>query len=642
MTTEHLTPRVLLGGTPRNVINRGPRMLAGEIGALAARRQGCSLRLGTVTSVAGNVADVTVMGSPMVEIGVMNPGGLVVDDVVHVLIDRDGMALVLNPGGDGGGGGSVAWVDITGKPSTFPAAWADITGKPSTFTPTAQAMGWLTDVDTTGATDGQHLSYEAGVWVPVTPDEGGGGGGTTGGIYNATLPLRSITADDSAFVQWGSSLVIPNPGVTVDVAMLLTGWAGVGPAVGPTTFEVRVDYSLNGGSTWVTDGQVVQVQLNSVSSIDIDAGALVAQHAALNVTPTGDIHVRAMSKRTLSTAGAATFNAGRLRAIIPGGTSSEAGIVANALVPTAATVTVPTNAWTKLALSTTATYINGMTIASGNLVATYSGHYLITASTDPGPTPHMASTVARVMVGIGINGAAPGNQTGYHAGPGMNFVPVVGSFVVSLTAGDTVSLYAFQQTAVDRSYVVGANTFLAAERFGAGLSGGSGAWTDITGKPSTFPPTVQVIDWLSDVDTTTVVPVAGNVLGWDGSKWVPTIGGEGGAGAYLPLAGGTMAGNLNMGDYILHTPKAPTAGHHVGDRAYNDGRYLQSAGDAMTGDIDMNSNRITFLPKPTGGAQPVTVDYGYTIEAVGMLGPTIHIGTGTPSGGHDDDVWIQR
>jgi len=39
-----------------------------------------------------------------------------------------------------GGGGSVAWVDITGKPATFPPtvpiAWTDVSGKPSTFPPT--------------------------------------------------------------------------------------------------------------------------------------------------------------------------------------------------------------------------------------------------------------------------------------------------------------------------------------------------------------------------------------------------------------------------------------------------------------------------------------------------------------------------
>lgn len=57
----------------------------------------------------------------------------------------------------GGGGGSVAWDDVTDKP-TFSA-------------------DWLTDVDTTGAIDGAVLKYDeaGGVWQVATDDAGGGG-----------------------------------------------------------------------------------------------------------------------------------------------------------------------------------------------------------------------------------------------------------------------------------------------------------------------------------------------------------------------------------------------------------------------------------------------------------------------------------
>ena len=152
-----------------------------------------------------------VEGATLVSTPILAPGGVAIDDVVSVLIDREGWALILNP-----------------APLKVAERCRGVTSPGShrrSLRP-LQVLNWLTDVDTTGASDGQHLSYEAGVWVPVTPDEGGGGGGSVGGIYNAALALRSITADDSAFVQWGSSLVIPNPGVTVDVAMMLTGWAG--------------------------------------------------------------------------------------------------------------------------------------------------------------------------------------------------------------------------------------------------------------------------------------------------------------------------------------------------------------------------------------------------------------------------------
>lgn len=47
----------------------------------------------------------------------------------------------------GGSGGSVAWADVTGKPTEFtPSAhthgWSEITGKPSTFAPSAHTHGW--------------------------------------------------------------------------------------------------------------------------------------------------------------------------------------------------------------------------------------------------------------------------------------------------------------------------------------------------------------------------------------------------------------------------------------------------------------------------------------------------------------------
>lgn len=60
-----------------------------------------------------------------------------------------------------GEGGSVAWADVTGKPSTFPPdlpltpAWVDITGVPATFPP-----------------DAHHASHEAGGSDLVSVDHG--------------------------------------------------------------------------------------------------------------------------------------------------------------------------------------------------------------------------------------------------------------------------------------------------------------------------------------------------------------------------------------------------------------------------------------------------------------------------------------
>ena len=109
------------------------------------------------------------------------------------------------PAGDGGGGGSADWADITGKPSTFPpaehdtthddrfsliahthpvhadsdhddrfsllahvhaVAWGDITGVPATFPPTAQLLDWLIDVATAGQAATNVLTFNGTAWVP--------------------------------------------------------------------------------------------------------------------------------------------------------------------------------------------------------------------------------------------------------------------------------------------------------------------------------------------------------------------------------------------------------------------------------------------------------------------------------------------
>lgn len=53
----------------------------------------------------------------------------------------------------------------------------------------------------------------------------------------------------------------------------------------------------------------------------------------------------------------------------------------------------------------------------------------------------------------------------------------------------------------------------------------------------------------------------------------------------LDIAGDTMTGALSMGNHTLSSPADPTAGTHVGDRDYNDARYVNSTGDTMTGDL---------------------------------------------------------
>ena len=75
-------------------------------------------------------------------------------------------------------------------------------------------------------------------------------------------------------------------------------------------------------------------------------------------------------------------------------------------------------------------------------------------------------------------------------------------------------------------------------------------------------------------------------------KYVDTALSGQSSGVYLPLAGGTMTGQLNMGGKTLTSPLNPTSDNHVGSRVYNDGRYLKLSGGTMSGSVDMDSNEI--------------------------------------------------
>lgn len=53
-----------------------------------------------------------------------------------------------------------------------------------------------------------------------------------------------------------------------------------------------------------------------------------------------------------------------------------------------------------------------------------------------------------------------------------------------------------------------------------------------------------------------------------------------------------MVSDLDMGGYVLRAPSDPTLGTHVGDRDYNDARYLLLAGGTMTGDLNAGTNNV--------------------------------------------------
>ncbi|MCB1711421.1 MAG: hypothetical protein KDH96_02725, partial [Candidatus Riesia sp.] len=61
---------------------------------------------------------------------------------------------------------------------------------------------------------------------------------------------------------------------------------------------------------------------------------------------------------------------------------------------------------------------------------------------------------------------------------------------------------------------------------------------------------------------------------------------------YLPLTGGTMTGAINMGAQQINNLAAPTAGTDAVTLTYAENTYVNVAGDVMTGDLDMNSNKV--------------------------------------------------
>jgi len=80
----------------------------------------------------------------------------------------------------------------------------------------------------------------------------------------------------------------------------------------------------------------------------------------------------------------------------------------------------------------------------------------------------------------------------------------------------------------------------------------------------------------------------------------------------LPLAGGTMTGNIAMGTNKVTGLGTPTSNTDAATKAYAD-TMLPLAGGTMTGAIAMGTNKITGLGTPTASTDAVTKAYADTI-----------------------------
>lgn len=90
----------------------------------------------------------------------------------------------------------ITWVEIEGKPSSFPSSWSDVSGKPSSFTPSSHnhAASEINSgtfasarLGAGTATDGYALQIISGVptWAAIS---GGGGGGGISGLTTNRIP----------------------------------------------------------------------------------------------------------------------------------------------------------------------------------------------------------------------------------------------------------------------------------------------------------------------------------------------------------------------------------------------------------------------------------------------------------------------
>lgn len=95
--------------------------------------------------------------------------------------------------------------------------------------------------------------------------------------------------------------------------------------------------------------------------------------------------------------------------------------------------------------------------------------------------------------------------------------------------------------------------------------------------------------------------------------------------SYLPLAGGTMAGKIDMNNQPIDSVPAPTEPDHAANKQYVDAgdsrlqtqvnAKLPLSGGTMTGAIIMNGQAITGLPEPANQTDAVTKQYADNLKA---------------------------
>lgn len=112
---------------------------------------------------------------------------------------------------------------------------------------------------------------------------------------------------------------------------------------------------------------------------------------------------------------------------------------------------------------------------------------------------------------------------------------------------------------------------------------------------------------------------------------------------YLPLAGGTMTGAINMGGQSLTNLATPSGNQDAATKKYVDdaisgsitpptGDYLPLSGGQMSGNIAMANNRVTGLGTPTDNSDAVPKSYLDTAVSTAGDGKFVPLAGGTMTG----------
>lgn len=81
---------------------------------------------------------------------------------------------------------------------------------------------------------------------------------------------------------------------------------------------------------------------------------------------------------------------------------------------------------------------------------------------------------------------------------------------------------------------------------------------------------------------------------------------------YVDAAGDTMSGNLDMGANKVTSSATPSSGNDLTNKTYvdaNDALQVTKSGDTMSGDLNMGSNKITNITDPSANQEAATKKY---------------------------------